>query len=105
MAAWEPTAEMLSACPDLSDAEVGPAGNLVLLSDKGRSIALVEAGSPARDIFAGSFEAFAVLRISGIKDKPEGIVVLPNLDILVACDRRKPKENLFRIPREEWDRD
>ena len=105
VAAWEPTAEMLSACPDLSDAAVGPGGNLVLLSDKGRSIAVVAAGSPARDIFAGSFEAFAVLRISGMRDKPEGIVVLPNLDILVACDRRKPTKNLFRIPREQWDRD
>jgi hypothetical protein len=41
--------------------------------------------------------------MAGIKDKPEGIVVLENLDVLVACDRRKPTKNLFVIPRAEWD--
>jgi hypothetical protein len=104
LAAWLPTGELLAACPDLSDAEVGPAGNLVLLSDKGRSVAVVPAGVPAADPFAGSFEAIAVWRMTGMTDKPEGIVVLPNLDVLVACDRRKAKENLFVIPRAEWDR-
>ncbi len=104
LAAWAPTAEMVAACPDLSDAAVGPAGNLILLSDKGRSIAVVPAGKPAPDAFAGSFEAPVVWRIQGIEDKPEGIVVLPNLDVLVACDRRKPRDNLFVIPRTEWDR-
>jgi hypothetical protein len=104
LAAWEPTAEMLAACPDLSDATVGPAGNLVLLSDQGRCIAVVPAGVPAPDAFAGSFEAIAVWRLSGIGDKPEGIVMLPTLDVLVACDRRKPKKNLFVIPREAWNR-
>lgn len=104
LAAWAPTAAMLATCPDLSDAEVGPAGNLILLSDQSRSVAVVPAGSPAPDPFAGSFEALAVWRMAGIEDKPEGIVVLPNLDVLVACDRRKPKKNLFVIPREVWDR-
>ena len=33
LAAWAPTVEMSAACPDLSDAAVGPAGNLILLSD------------------------------------------------------------------------
>ena len=104
VAAWAPSAAMVAACPDLSDAAVGPAGNLILLSDKGRSIAVVPAGSPSPDAFAGTFEATAVWRLLGIEDKPEGIVVLPNLDVLVACDRRKPKKNLFVIPRTEWDR-
>ena len=104
LAAWEPTREMLAVCPDLSDATVGPAGRLVLLSDQGRCIAVVPAGRPARDGVAGSFEAIAVWRMSGLGDKPEGIVMLPNRDVLVACDRRKPKRNLFVIPREAWDR-
>jgi hypothetical protein len=105
LASWAPTPQMLAASPDLSDAEVGPAGNLILLSDQGSSIAVVPAGSPAPDPFAGSFEAMLVWRMSGLADKPEGIVVLPNLDVLVACDRKKPKKNLFVIPRASWDRD
>jgi hypothetical protein len=104
LAAWHPTERMRAACPDLSDADVGPAGNLILLSDQGSSLAVVPAGSPAPDPFAGSFEATVVWRVSGLADKPEGIIVLPNLDVLVACDKRKPKKNLFVIPRAEWER-
>ncbi len=103
LAAWAPTDAMSRACPDLSDAEVGPRGNLVLLSDKGRSVAVVPAAQPAADPFGGEFEATMLWRLSGIKDKPEGIVVLPELDVLVACDRRKVKKNLFLIPHEVWD--
>ncbi len=105
LAAWAPTDAMSRACPDLSDAEVGPRGNLVLLSDKGRSVAVVPGADPGADPFHGSFEATALWRLSGIKDKPEGIVVLPDLDVLVACDRRKVTKNLFLIPHEVWDRD
>jgi hypothetical protein len=104
LAVWEPTAQMREICPDLSDATVGPAGSLVLLSDQGRCIAVVPAAGPASpDAFGGSFEATAVWRMSGIEDKPEGIVMLPNLDVLVACDRRKPKRNLFVVPRAQWE--
>jgi hypothetical protein len=103
LAAWEPTAEMREVCPDLSDATVGPAGNLVLLSDQGRCIAVVPAAGPGPDAFAGSFEAIAAWRMSGIEEKPEGIVMLPSLDVLVACDRRKPRRNLFMIPRAQWE--
>lgn len=104
LAVWEPTAATFAACPDLSDADVGPAGSLILLSDQGRCIVVVPAAGPAPDSLAGTFEATAVWRMSGITDKPEGVVVLPTLDVLVACDRRKPKKNLFVIPRAEWDR-
>jgi hypothetical protein len=105
LASWDPTPQMLATSVDLSDADVGPAGNLILLSDQGSSIAVVPAGSPAPDPFAGSFEATMVWRVSGLADKPEGIIVLPNLDVLVACDKQKPKKNLFVIPRASWDRD
>ena len=106
VAAWAPTDAMAEVCPDLSDAAAAPNGALVLLSDQGRSIAVVPdgAGSPAPDPFGGSFEATAVWRMSGLK-KPEGIVVLPDLDVLVACDERKLTKNLFVIRRTEWDRD
>lgn len=76
--AWEPTAGMLAACPDLSDAEVGPAGNLILLNDKGRSVALAPASSPAPDRFAGSFEAIAVWRMPrGSRTSPRGSSCFP----------------------------
>ena len=104
VAAWAPTDAMTEACPDLSDAAAAPNGTLVLLSDQGRCIAVVPAGSPATDPFAGAFEATRAWRVSGLK-KPEGVVVLPSLDVLVACDRRKPTRNLFVIRRTEWDRD
>jgi hypothetical protein len=104
VAAWAPTDAMAEVCPDLSDAAAAPNGTLVLLSDQGRCIAVVPAGSPATDPFAGSFEATRAWRMSGLK-KPEGVVVLPNLDVLVACDKRKATKNLFVIPRTEWDRD
>ncbi len=104
LAAWSPTAEMASVCPDLSDAEVGPGGNLVLLSDKGSSVAVVPPSTPAPDPFAGSFQAAVVWRLSGVHDKPEGVVVLPDGGVLVACDRPKVKKNLFVVPRDEWDR-
>ena len=105
LASWAPTAEMASACPDLSDAEVGPGGNLILLSDQGRAVALVPPAESPSDPFGGSFEATVVWRLSGVGDKPEGIVVLPDMSVLVACDRRKVKKNLFVVPRAEWDRD
>ena len=105
LAAWAPTTELASACPDLSDAEVGPGGNLVLLSDQGRSVALVPPAGPAPDLSTGSFGATAIWRMSGVRAKPEGIVVLPDGAVLVACDRHKVKRNLFVVPRAEWDRD
>jgi hypothetical protein len=105
LASWDPTPATTAACPDLSDAEVGLRGNLVLLSDKGRSIAVVAATGPAEHPFSGSFEPIVVWRISGIEDKPEGIAMLPDGDVLVACDRRKPTKNLFRIRRSQWDQD
>ena len=105
LASWAPTAEMASACPDLSDAEVGPGGNLILLSDQGRAVALVPPAESPSDPFGGSFEATVVWRLSGVGNKPEGIVVLPDMSVLVACDRRKVKKNLFVVPRAEWDRD
>lgn len=106
VAAWAPTDVMTEVCPDLSDAAAAPNGTLVLLSDQGRCIAVVPdgAGSPAPDPFGGSFEATRAWRMSGLK-KPEGVVVLPDLDVLVACDTRKLKKNLFLIRRTEWDRD
>lgn len=105
-AAWRPGPELRAACPDLSDAAVGM-GLLLLLSDQGRAIAVVappRPGSPASsgELASGELAADLLLRLSGIRDKPEGLVVLPDGDLLVACDRGRVAENLYVVRRRQW---
>jgi hypothetical protein len=103
LAVWHAGPGVRDACPDFSDAEVGLLGNLVLLSDQGRTVAVVPGRPPAEDPYRGDFDADRVWRLSGIGAKPEGLAVLPDGTVLVACDRRKVKPNLFAIPRQAWD--
>jgi hypothetical protein len=103
LALWHAGPGVRGACPDFSDAEVGLLGNLVLLSDQGRTVAVVPGRPPGDDPYRGDFEAERVWALSGIRDKPEGLAVLPDGTVLVACDRRKVKPNLFAIPRQAWD--
>jgi hypothetical protein len=102
LAAWHPDSELHEACRDLSDASIGPEGTLLLLSDQGEAVAAVRGRGPADRPFRGSVEARAVFRIRGLRRKPEGLAVLPNGDILIACDRHKIKTNLFVVPRATW---
>jgi hypothetical protein len=103
LAAWYPAGEVIRACPDLSDAAVGPAG-LVVLSDRGSSFAVVGAHDPAPEPFEGQFTADLVVRVTGLEDKPEGVVVLPDGDVLIACDiRRGSDPNLYLVQRADWD--
>lgn len=102
LAAWYPDGQVADACPDLSDADVGGVG-LVVLSDKGSAFALIGAHEPAPEPFAGEFAAEVVVRVKGLQDKPEGLVVLPDGDVLIACDMpRDDEENLFLVPRADW---
>lgn len=102
LAAWYPDRELCDACPDLSDATVGIYGNLALLSDKGHTVALVAPHRPADDPAAGVATAVVVVDVEGLADKPEGLALLPNGDILIACDRPKARDNLFVIRRAAW---
>lgn len=103
LAAWYPDHELAEACPDLSDADVG-GGDLVLLSDKGRSFAKVGAQDPASEPFDGRVSAEVVVRVKGLADKPEGLVVLPGGDVLIACDMRGVgAQNLFVVAGADWD--
>jgi len=103
LAAWYLDAELAQACPDLSDADVS-AGALVLLSDKGSAFALVGAHGPAAEPFQGEVTAEVVVRVKGVEDKPEGVVVLPDGDVLIACDMpRDDRPNLFLVTRADWD--
>ncbi len=103
LAAWYPDESLATACPDLSDADVGT-GGLVVLSDQGSAFALVAAHDPAGDPFAGEFSAVVVVRVRGLADKPEGLVVLPDGDVLIACDLRSGgSPNLFLVRGSDWD--
>lgn len=102
LAAWYPDPELADACPDLSDADVG-GGELVVLSDKGSAFARIGAQAPAAEPFDGTFSAELVVRVKGLADKPEGLVVLPDGDVLIACDMRATnEENLFLVASEDW---
>ncbi|HEX6887403.1 MAG TPA: hypothetical protein VF143_04780 [Candidatus Nanopelagicales bacterium] len=102
LAAWYPDAALAQACPDLSDADDTPDGRLCVLSDQGAAFAVVEGGEPAAEPLAGVFGASAVVRLAGISAKPEGIAVLPDGLVLVACDRKKVKKNLFVLRDVPW---
>jgi hypothetical protein len=102
LAAWYPDPALARACPDLSDADEAPDGRLVLLSDQGEALAVVAAQEPAEQPFAGGFGADQVWRLRGISAKPEGLAVLPDGLVLVACDRRKVKKNLFVVRDLPW---
>lgn len=102
LAVWYPDAAFRRACPDISDASVGILGNLVLLSDQGQVVAVVTPRPPGPDPASGQFGADALLRLRGVREKPEGLAILPNGDVLIACDRKKVGENLFVVPYELW---
>ena len=103
LAAWFPDRALQKACPDLSDAAASPT-HLVLLSDKGRSVAVVPACPPAGDPFAGEFRAEVAFRVKGLPDKPEGLAVLPGGDVLIACDLPSAAmDNLVVVPRAVWE--
>ncbi|MCU0283166.1 MAG: hypothetical protein MUD13_04600 [Candidatus Nanopelagicales bacterium] len=102
LAAWYPDEALQQACPDLSDADESPDGDLVLLSDQGSALAVVGPQEPAADPFAGTVAARRVWRLSGISAKPEGLAVLPDGIVLVACDRHKVKKNLFVVRDVPW---
>jgi len=97
LAAWRPSKELAARCPDFSDAAVDGDGRLLLTGDQAGVLVSVTAHEPAADPFGGRFDAQGIWRVRGIRDKPEGLVVLPDGDLLIACDRRKVTGNLFRV--------
>lgn len=103
LAAWYPQESLAEECPDLSDAEPA-ASRLVLLSDQGSAVALVPGQLPAEHPFDGRFDAELVIRVKKIADKPEGIAMLPEGDVVIACDRKsKKKDNLFVVAKSVWE--
>jgi hypothetical protein len=101
LAAWRPDAQLRQASPDLSDAEVGPDGGLLLTGDQARVLVALGRHPPAEAPYAGTIRARAAWQLAGIEHKPEGLVVLPGGDVLIACDRRKVRTNLFMVAASE----
>ena len=102
VAAWLPDAELAGLCPDLSAVAEGPEGTLLLLSDQGASVARIPGMPPAAKPLEGVISATAGWRLTGLRGKPEGIAVLPDGDVLIACDRKKARGNLFLVPAGSW---
>ena len=57
---------------------------------------------PAAKPLEGVISATAGWRLTGLRGKPEGIAVLPDGDVLIACDRKKARGNLFLVPAGSW---
>lgn len=103
LAAWLPDSDLRRACPDFSDAAVGMGGQLLMTGDQARVAIQVDAATPdAEEPFAGTFSAQAIWQLDGVEDKPEGVAVLPDGSVLIACDRRSVKKNLFLVEATAW---
>jgi hypothetical protein len=98
LATWRPSEDLRRASPDFSDAAVGHDGRLLLTGDRAEVLIAVAAHAPAGEAHDGVVSADGMWRVSGIAAKPEGVVILPGGDVLIACDRRKVAGNLFLVP-------
>jgi uncharacterized protein YjiK len=94
LSAWDLGGEALERVGDLSDVTVGPDGRVYLLSDESRCIARLQPTVPPES------GAVAVDRIWGLPERlhqPEGLVITPAWDVLVATDHHAQRENLFLL--------
>ncbi|HEV3014047.1 MAG TPA: SdiA-regulated domain-containing protein [Actinomycetota bacterium] len=94
LSAWDLGGEALERVGDLSDVTVGPDGRVYLLSDESRCIARLQPTVPPES------GTVAVDRIWGLPDRlhqPEGLVITPAWDVLVATDHPEQRENLFLL--------
>lgn len=90
---WMPTPELLEACADFSDLEVGPDRRLYLLSDKSQTIARVD------ELIAGEPDAHAeqVWKLPTLDGKPEGLALTRSGRAIVALDTKVASDNLVLL--------
>jgi uncharacterized protein YjiK len=93
LATWLLDTDLGDQLGDMSDAAVGPDGQLYVLSDQSHSIARLQ-WPVAGDTPVTALDVF---EIAGAPDKPEGLAALPDGRLLVARDTRKPKGNLLVV--------
>lgn len=91
LAAWRPDKTLEEACEDFSDLEIGPDGNLYLLSDKSRTVARLDTLSPGTTEVA----CLAIWELEGVKGKPEGLAFTPRGQAVIALDHRGTESNLL----------
>jgi uncharacterized protein YjiK len=94
LSSWDLGGKALERVGDLSDVTVGPDGRVYLLSDESRCIARLQDRVPPES------GTVAVDRIWDLPDRlhqPEGLVITPAWDLLVATDHEEQRENLFLL--------
>ena len=89
---WPLSSSAASTAPDISDLAVSPTGELHLLSDEGRLIALVESNlGPTED----HAKLTRTWKLPKKAKHPEGLLFLPDETPLVAIDSTSKKKNGF----------
>lgn len=94
LAVWRPDKMLRVCCDDFSDLEIGPDGELYLLSDKSAAIARLEPLVPGGGAASLSAEWF-LEDLDGAK--PEGLSFAPDGRAIVALDKRKRHNNLVLL--------
>jgi hypothetical protein len=94
LSAWDLGGEALERVGDLSDVTVGPDGRVYLLSDESRCIARLQ---PAVPPGTGTVTVDGIWGLPERLHQPEGLVITPAWDVLVAVDRPERRENLFLL--------
>ena len=97
---WTPSKELLEACEDFSDLEVGPDRRIYLLSDKSATICRLPELVPG----TGHITAEQTWSLGDIDGKPEGLTFTKHGRAIVALDTRRAKHNLvvFDPPIVTW---
>ena len=88
---WIPSNELLEACADFSDLEVGPDRRIYLLSDKSASIVRLPELVPG----AARVDAEQAWSLRDVEGKPEGLTFTRHGRAIVALDTRRAKNNLI----------
>jgi hypothetical protein len=93
LAAWFPGKKLRKVCDDFSDLEIGPDGQLYLLSDQSASIVRLDDLPPG----GGKARPTAAWQIDDVDGKPEGLAFSATGCAVVALDTRKARNNLVLL--------
>jgi uncharacterized protein YjiK len=94
LSAWDLGGEALERVGDLSDVTVGPDGRVYLLSDESRCIARLQERVPPE---SGTVAVDRIWALPERLHQPEGLVITPAWDVLVAVDHSEQRDNLFLL--------
>jgi uncharacterized protein YjiK len=94
LSSWDLGGEALERVGDLSDVAVGPDGRVYLLSDESRCIARLQDRVPPQ---SGTVAVDRIWHLPDRLHQPEGLVITPAWDVLVATDHAEQRENLFLL--------